>query len=109
MPKKHDYIERLAYKLKRKYSKDELVQHLTKKQKELEFEIGVLKSEKDELHHKLERFKKVSNKVKSRFGQTILYQNIKKELEHLRKQNRKLKIENERLLTKIAQQQLKNK
>jgi hypothetical protein len=51
---KKDYIERTLIKLKRKYSKDELVSVLIKQISEKDIEIGKLSSEVDYLQNELQ-------------------------------------------------------
>jgi uncharacterized protein (DUF2164 family) len=53
MENKNDYIGRTILKLRRKYSKDELVAALNKLLIEKDIEIGTLKAEIDFLTHKL--------------------------------------------------------
>jgi len=95
-----NYIDNIVLKLKRQYSKDEFVSHLIKKQSELELELGILKSERDEVIYKLNKLLTLPNEVKSRIGQMNLYKNMKDEIKSLREKNKKLKIENSRLLQK---------
>lgn len=54
-----DYIDRVLIKLRREYSKDELVTYLFNKTKTLELENGQLKAEIDHLTHCLDKKKHV--------------------------------------------------
>lgn len=98
-----DYIDNVVIKLKRKYSKDELVQSMIKKQSQLELENGMLKSEKDELEYELNQIKKMDSETKRDFHQTLYVKNTKKELKALRELCKKLKKENQELWGKLAQ------
>ena len=103
MKKKNNYIDNVMIKLKRKYHKDELVQAMIKNQSQLELEIGMLKSEKDELIHELNKIKKMDSETKRDFHQTQYVKNTKKETKDLRELCKKLKKENQELLGKLAQ------
>jgi hypothetical protein len=97
-----DYIDNVVLKLKRKYSKDELVARILKEQSQLQIEIGTLRSERDELQYKLDKFLKLDNDAKSRYCQTLYVRNMKNELKSLRENYRKLKIENTRLFSDLV-------
>lgn len=101
-----DYIDKVVVKLKRQYSKDELVAHLTKKQSELEVELGVVKSERDEAIDKLNKVLKLDNDTKSRIGQMALYKNLKSEVRALRKKCNKAVREKHDLMAKVVQLQI---
>ena len=98
-----DYIDNVVIKLKRKYSKDELVQSMIKKQSQLELENGMLKSERDKLEYELNQIKKMDSKTKRDFHQKLYVKNTKKELKALRELCKKLKKENQELWGKLAQ------
>ena len=95
------YIDNVILKLKRRYSKDELVSSMTKKQSQLELENGILTSEKDELQYKINKILKLDDNVKARFCQTQYVRNLKVEIKSLREKCRKMSIENEKLLMKL--------
>ncbi len=106
------YIKESLVRLKRQYSKDELVASLVKREKELLLEVGVLKSEKDELQYLLKKAKqKVKNKVHGNFNTTDVYRNHIKELKELKESLRVCKKENEKLICSLAVKnlELKNK
>lgn len=88
----------ILIRLKRRYSKDELVASMIKTQSQLRVENGVLKSERDELCYKINKILKLDNDVKSRFCQIQYVKNMKNEIKSLRDKNRKLKKENSKLL-----------
>lgn len=100
-----NYEDRVILKLKRQYSKDETVQALTKKLKEVETELGVVTSERDEAISEVASFKKLTNDQKSVFCQELYVRNLKEEVKSLRSVIRSLKIENERLMVKLNQDQ----
>ena len=54
-----DYFDNVLIKLRRQYSKDEVVAALSKKISELEIENGTLKSEIEHLEFELKKYKKV--------------------------------------------------
>lgn len=53
MPENNDFIERTLIRLRREYSKDEVVSALSKQISEKDVEIGQLKSEIEHLNHLL--------------------------------------------------------
>lgn len=55
---KKDYLDNVLIKLKRKYSKNEVISALTKKLSDAEVENGKLKSEIFELEHKIKTIRK---------------------------------------------------
>jgi len=91
-----NYIDNVVIELKRQYSKDELVSHLLKKQSELEIEIGILKSEKDELQYKLRDTLKLDPEVKQVLQKKKLYRSLIIQIHSLDKKFRLLKIKNEK-------------
>lgn len=101
------YFDKAILKLRRKYSKDEFVAHLIKKQKELELEIGMLKSERDESNYKLEKVLKWDDAAKSRFCQIKFYKDQNDKIKSLREKCKNLESENSGLIRKIAQLNLK--
>ena len=103
-----NYIDNVVLKLKRTYSKDELVSHLTKKLSEAEIEIGILKSEKEEAEFNLKKALKLEPAVKARVGQMTLYVNLRSELKSLRDKIRTLKLENSKMFEKIVKNNLDN-
>ena len=104
--KENKYIDNIVIKLKRKYSKDELVSHLIKTEKELRIENGKKQSEIDELKFKLNRITKMDNDTKSRYCQTVYVCNLKNEIKSLKEKLRKLKIDYDKLLNKQINNQL---
>jgi chaperonin cofactor prefoldin len=55
-----DYFDNVLIKLRRQYSKDEVVAALSKKISELEIENGTLKSEIEHLEFELKKYKKTT-------------------------------------------------
>ena len=97
-----DYIDNVVLKLKRKYSKDELVARMLKEQSQIKTELGIVKSERDELQYNLDRILKLDNDTKSRFCQIQYIRNMKNEIKALREKCRKLKNENTRLFSDLV-------
>jgi len=58
----NNYIDNTVIRLQRQYSKDELVAHMIKNQKKLEFELGGLKSENDALESVIINLSKMDSK-----------------------------------------------
>lgn len=52
--KKHDGFDRVLIRLRREYSKDEVVSALSKKLSKVEIELGQSKSYIEELEHRIE-------------------------------------------------------
>lgn len=80
--RKMDYLDRVLIKLKRRYSENEVIAALNKKLSELEIELGMIKSERDEARYLLKK------------------QNRKFKCDHCRatdRRNKKLREENDRL------------
>lgn len=109
-----DYIERTILKLKRKYSKDELVAALLKKISEKDVEIGQLTSEVQHLQSELEKTisEKENNKEVNKVAKAIarkdeLYIIQKNENTRLREEIKKVRQNNSELINKICL--LKNK
>lgn len=102
----NNYIDNVVIKLKRQYGKDEYVSYLLTKYSEIQIELGVVKSERDEALFVIDKLKKVDQETKSRFGKLQLAKNMKAEIKSLREQNKKLKIDNGRLLEKVAKLQI---
>lgn len=74
---KQDYFERTLIKLKRQYSKDELVASLLKQISEKDIEIGKLKAEVDYLQNELQidkEHKKINRLAKIEARKEELYQ-----------------------------------
>ena len=97
-----DYIERTITRLKREYSKDELVSSMIEAQRKIELELGIIKSERDELKYELNKILKLTSYEKSKLGEKKVNLNMKSEIKSLREKCRKLKISNEELLCKLA-------
>ena len=91
------YIENLARRHKEYYSKDSIVAHLTKVEKELNFKIGLMMSEIDELRHEKKQLEiKVKKLTKEPFKDKK-YKEIKSKLQICKFENNILKRENELL------------
>jgi len=75
---KRDYIERALIKLKRQYSKDEVVSLLFKQISEKDFLIGQQQSEIDELKFELEKINKntINKYAKIKARKDELYNNL---------------------------------
>ena len=97
-----DFIDNVLIKLKRKYSKDELVAHLFRTKKELELELGKVRSERDEALYELDRIKNLTQKEKSVLGAREHYKKMKAEILALKKENKKLTLENSNLFLKVV-------
>jgi uncharacterized coiled-coil DUF342 family protein len=97
-----NYIDKAVIKLKRQYGKDELVAHLLKKQSELELELGMLRSERDELHYKMQKFLKLKNDVRQRIIQVHYVKKLLEQVNGLRVKCEKLDAENKALVVKVA-------
>jgi hypothetical protein len=96
------YIDNVVLKLKRKYSKDELVAWMIKEHKELQIELEKVKSEKDELHDQFNRILKLDDDTKNRLSQIRYIRNFKNELTVLRVKCNRLKLENTKLFSDLA-------
>ncbi len=89
------FIERTVLKLRREYSKDELVAHLNKQISEKDVEIGKLKAFITELEANianLENLDKKEGKILSKVDERVIA---------LEKRNRKLSDKNKRLENKV--------
>ncbi len=95
---KQNYIDRTILRLRRQYDKDELVSALNKQIKEKDMEIGMLKSEIDELKHELnvdhnEAYKIAQIEIKKNNifnAQKEQNKKLKAEVKRLRKTNKEL-------------------
>lgn len=104
-----DYIQESIVRLKRKYGKDELVSSLIKKESDLQIEIGILKSEKDELQYLLNKYKKrASNKVEGNFCNTDLYKSFREQIKDLKNKVKSLNTANSKLICKLAVKNLES-
>lgn len=83
-----DYIDNVLIKLRRTYSKDETVAALDKKLRETEYELGVVRSERDEAVSELDRLRKMEKH----------YKNVIENCKTIRDKNRELKAENRFLI-----------
>ena len=99
-PKKSKYIDNVLLTLRRQYSKDEYVAALLKRQSEVETELGITKSERDEFKYTLDKVLKLDPEVKSRFCMSQYVQNLKKEIKTLKDKVKELKSDNRELLDK---------
>ena len=98
------YIDDVVVKLKRVYSKDELVIKMINEQTSLKKEINLLKTQNDRLKYKLKKLLKLDKKeiiaVKSEMKEKFIYKNMQKEIDSLRKQCETLKNANYKLTYK---------
>jgi len=98
------YIEDVVVKLKRVYSKDELVVKMINEQTLLKKEINLLNTQKDRLKYKLKKILKLDKKeiiaVKAEMKEKFIYQNMQKEIDSLRKKCELLKNANLKLTYK---------
>ena len=98
------YIEDVVVKLKRVYSKDELVVNMINEQTSLKKEINLLNTQKDRLKYKLKKILKLDKKeiiaVKAEIKEKFIYQNMQKEIDSLRKKCELLKNANLKLTYK---------
>lgn len=79
--KQDDFIDNVLIKLKRKYSKDEVLSATIKQNSDYEIQIGQLKSEVDYLNDKIN---KISKKNERNKDIELLKENHKKELSKLK-------------------------
>ena len=98
------YIDDVVVKLKRVYSKDELVVKMINEQTSLKKEINLLKTQNDRLKYKLKKLLKLDKKeiiaVKAEIKEKFIYQNMQKEIDSLRKKCELLKNTNLKLTYK---------
>mgnify|MGYP003625379693 FL=1 len=98
------YIDDVVVKLKRVYSKDELVVKMINEQTSLKKEINLLKTQNDRLKYKLKKILKLDKKeiiaVKAEIKEKFIYQNMQKEIDSLRKKCELLKNTNLKLTYK---------
>ena len=98
------YIEDVVVKLKRVYSKDELVVYMINEQTSLKKEINILNTQNDRLKYKLKKILKLDKKeiiaVKAEIKEKFIYKNMQKEIDSLRKQCETLKNANYKLTYK---------
>ena len=98
------YIDDVVIKLKRVYSKDELVVNMINEQALLKKEINLLKTQNDRLKYKLKKILKLDKKeiiaVKAEMKEKFIYKNMQKEIDSLRKQCELLKNANYKLTYK---------
>lgn len=87
-----DYLDRVLIKLKRRYSQNEVIAALNKKLSEVEIELGVVKSERDEARYLL---KKENRKFKCEHCRATDRRSKK-----LREENDRLRRANTELITK---------
>ena len=98
------YIDDVVIKLKRVYSKDELVSNMINEQTLLKKEITFLKTQNDTLKNKLKKILKLDKKeiivVKAEMKEKFIYKNMQKEIDSLREQCQSLKNANYKLTYK---------
>ena len=109
-----DYIERLVLNLKKNYSKDELVAHLMKVEKELKIEKGILQSEVEELKHNNKELKKAlkratqsSKEVRNSIKKERLYIQLEEQCEQLRLKCIRIQSEHDRFVSRCIGSQNK--
>ena len=102
---KDKYIDNVVLRLKRKYGKDELVQHLIKKTEEQDIEIGKLKAEIDHLEANIPH-KEINAKAKAINKADINYQNLLNQNKRLRQRVKALRKNNEELIIKLSKERL---
>jgi hypothetical protein len=111
MPK-NDYCDRTLIRLKRQYSKDEVVAALSKKLSERDFEIGQLKSEiyhlKSVLNADNEQ-KLINRKGKIEARKDELFNLKSEENKKLKKQIKQLRQQKDELFSKLLKYDLRNK
>ena len=98
------YIEDVVVKLKRVYSKDELVVKMINEQTSLKKEINLLNTQKDRLKYKLKKILKLDKKeiiaVKAEMKEKFIYKNMQKEIDSLREKCERLTNTNNKLIYK---------
>lgn len=105
--KKKKFTNDIILKLRRQYSKDEAVKLMANKLSKTEIELGKLKSYVSELEDELEMLalfrqckKSYDGRYRDRMEATIVKE-IHQENKVYKNENRKLKIENSKLLEKL--------
>ena len=98
------YIDDVVVKLKRVYSKDELVVKMINEQTSLKKEINLLNTQKDRLKYKLKKILKLDKKeiiaVKAEMKEKFIYQRMQKEIDSLREKCERLTNTNNKLIYK---------
>ena len=98
------YIDDVVVKLKRVYSKDELVVKMINEQTSLKKEINLLKTQNDRLKYKLKKILKLDKKeiiaVKAEMKEKSIYNNMQKEIDSLREKCERLTNTNDKLIYK---------
>jgi len=98
------YIDDVVVKLKRVYSKDELVVKMINEQASLKKEINLLKTQNDRLKYKLKKILKLDKKeiiaVKAEMKEKSIYNNMQKEIDSLREKCERLTNTNDKLIYK---------
>jgi len=103
-----EYLDGVLIKLKRKYSKDEVVSALSKKLSESDFKNGELVSELDELKHLLQTSSKENKSLKKdvckaneSYKETHLYKYQRGKIKNYEENWESKKVENQRLHEKL--------
>ena len=98
------YIDDVVVKLKRVYSKDELVVKMINEQTSLKKEINLLKTQNDRLKYKLKKLLKLDKKeiiaVKAEMKEKFIHQRMQKEIDSLREKCERLTNTNDKLIYK---------
>lgn len=114
--KQNDYIDRTVLKLCRKYSKDELVAHLVKRNSENDIQLGKLDAEIQHLNHQnqqqaaeIERLqnmvannKQLNKQASIEIKKNELYQQQLQINNQLRKRNKTITETNHNLIAKLT-------
>lgn len=83
--------ETVLLKIKREFTENEAVQQLLKMVSELEIEVGVLKSERDEAADKAEKLRRLPTMTKKQWLQEEVFISVNCELETLKRKNTEYK------------------
>lgn len=98
----NDFYEDVLVKLHRKYGKDELVLALKKQISEKDIEIGILKSEKDELIYQHQREKnEICQKYEKGIQEQERFKKLQIQIKELKRQNDLIREEKRQLILKI--------
>jgi chromosome segregation ATPase len=98
------YDDNVLIKLRRDYSKDEVVLHLIKTVKNLKTEVGKLSSYIDELKHRIDLKKdeiKDLNKKISNARQLHKVRQLEEKIKKTNRENERIKLENKELREKL--------
>lgn len=85
------FEDSILLKIKREFTENEAVQQLLKMVSELEIEVGMLKSEKEELIHKMEKLRTLPTMTKKQWLQEEAFAAVVSELEGIKKKKEEFK------------------